>query len=82
MVTIFDNSVKIPVKEYKSLKENGGKVAIFNFDSSELVAEGDNGEDWTELELMCEELRENGNYRIVIVPPNVPQIHLYKRVIE
>ena len=73
MITKFDNSVQIPVKEYKSLKENEGKVAIFNFDSSELIAEGDNGEDWLELELMCEELRENGNYRIVIVPEDENQ---------
>ena len=73
---------KSPVKEYKSLKENEGKVAIFNFDSSELIAEGDNGEDWLELELMCEELRENGNYRIVIVPEDAPRINLYKRIIE
>ncbi len=82
MITKFDNSVQIPVKEYKSLKENEGKVAIFNFDSSELIAEGDNGEDWLELELMCEELRENGNYRIVIVPEDAPRINLYKRIIE
>ncbi len=81
MIRRYDRGMIIPVKKYKSIKENEGKVAIFNFDKAELVAEGESGEDWFELEMLCEELRKNGNYRIVIVPRKMPQIKLFRRVL-
>ena len=59
MIKRFDEKIIIPVKEYKSAKENQGKVAIFDFDKSELIAEGQSGADWYELEMLCEELRNN-----------------------
>lgn len=80
MVRHFDNRISIPVKDYKSSIENQGKVAIFDFDKSELVAEGDNGSDWLELQTLCEQLRQNGNYKIVIVPHQSPSIKLFRKV--
>ena len=80
MIRRFAKRVIVPVKEYKSANENQGKVAIFDFDNSELIAEGESGSDWYELEILCEELRNNGNYKIVIVPPKSPEIKLFRRV--
>ena len=82
MIKRFDKRIKIPVNTYKSSSDNEGKVAVFDFDNSELVAEGDNGSDWFELEMMCEELRNNGNYKIVIVPKREPSIKLFRRVVR
>ena len=79
MVKQFSEGIRIPVQEYKSSDENQGKVAIFDFDKSELIAEGENGSDWFELEMLCEELRSKGNYRIVIVPQQMPDINLFRR---
>lgn len=82
MVKKFSEGIKIPVQEYKSSDENQGKVAIFDFDKSELIAEGENGSDWFELEMLCEELRSKGNYRIVIVPQQMPEIKLFRRIVS
>ena len=81
MVRQLEKRVRIPVSEYKSSGENQGKVAIFDFDNSELIAEGDDGSDWLELEMLCEELRNKGNYKIVIVPQKKPEIKLYRRIL-
>ncbi|MBQ7481785.1 MAG: hypothetical protein IJT80_07900 [Lachnospiraceae bacterium] len=81
MIKRFDERIVIPVKEYKSSTENQGKVAIFDFDKSELIAEGESGADWFELEMLCEELRDNGNYKIVIVPQKAPEIKLFRRAV-
>lgn len=75
----YDHGIKIPVKEYKNNSENEGKVAVFNFDTSEMVAEGDDGTDWYELEMLCEELRKNGNFKIVIVPELMPHLKYFRR---
>ncbi len=81
MIKKFDKRIKIPINTYKMSSDNEGKVAVFDFDNSELVAEGDSGLDWYELEMLCEELRNNGNYKIVIVPEKAPSIKLFRRVV-
>ena len=81
MVKKFDKNVSISIKDYKGKKENEGKVAVFNFETSMLVAEGDGATDWVELELLCEDLRKNGNYRVVIVPDSRPTIKDFRRII-
>ena len=81
MIKQFKKRIKIPVNTYKLSSENEGKVAVFDFDNSELVAEGDSASDWFELEMLCEELRNNGNYKIVIVPRKEPSIKLFNRVV-
>ena len=58
----------ITVDEYYHNPENEGKIGIISLDSLELVAEGDCDSDWVEMELLYEGLREEGNYRMVIVP--------------
>ena len=82
MIKRFDERIKIPISDYKSSIENQGKVAIFDFDKSELIAEGENGTDWFELEMLCEELRNSGNYRIVIVPQQTPEIKVFRRIVS
>ncbi len=81
MIKKFDKRIKIPINTYKMSSDNEGKVAVFDFDNSELVAEGDSGLDWYELEMLCEELRNNGNYKIVIVPEKAPSIKPFRRVV-
>lgn len=81
MVKQFERGIKIPLKEYKSNRINQGKIAVFNFDTSELIAEGNDGTDWYELEMLCEKLRTDGNYRIVIVPQLAPTIKPFRRVL-
>ena len=80
MVKRFQNGIKVPVKEYKNNSDNQGKVALFNFDTSEMIAEGDNGGDWYELEILCEEMRKSGNYKIVIVPDLMPNLRHFRRI--
>lgn len=81
MVKRFDRKIPVSVSDYKSQTENAGKVAVFDFDDSTLIAEGDGQSDWLELELLCEELRKNGNVRIVIVPEAKPSIKMFRRVL-
>lgn len=81
MIKRYDEGYTTGIKDYKSAVENQGKVAIFDFDHSRLIAEGDDGTDWLELEMLCEQLRENGNYKIVIVPEKQPSINLFRRVL-
>ncbi len=81
MVKKIEN-VTIKPRDYKLKKENEGKVALFNFDTSMLVAEGDGESDWLELQLMCEDYRKNGNYKIVIVPHSKPSIKMFRKVME
>ena len=81
MVKKLENREKASVKEYKADQNNQGKVAIFDFEKGELVAEGDSGADWLELELLCERMREEGDYRIVIVPEASPSIKMFRRVL-
>ena len=40
MIKHYSEGIRISVQKYKSSNENQGKVAIFDFDNSELVAEG------------------------------------------
>ena len=80
MVRRFEEKKKISIADYKSNQKNAGKVAIFDFAHSFLVAEGDRGSDWMELELLCEELRKNGDFRIVIVPEAQPTVKVFRRV--
>lgn len=82
MIKKYDEGIVIPVREYKSANDNQGKVAIFNFDKSELIAEGESGADWLELEMLCEELRKKGNFKIVIVPQKQPEIKLFRRIMN
>lgn len=82
MIKHYSEGIRISVQKYKSSNENRGKVAIFDFDNSELVAEGENGLDWFELEILCEELRTNGNYRIVIVPKQMPEVKIFRRMVS
>ena len=77
MVTKFDNAVKVSYDDYMNQEGNAGKVAVYNFDNMTLVAEGE-GEDWLDLELLCEDLRANGKYRIIIVPPKEPYLSPYR----
>lgn len=81
MVRNYEN-IRIPILEYKEKTENEGKVALFNFENSSLIADGDSDTDWLELELMCERLRVNGDYRIVIVPTKKPTIKLFGSIMS
>ena len=81
MVRRFEKGIPTLVKDYKEAFENEGKVAIFDFDRSELIAEGDDGADWLDLEMLYEEIKDAGNYRMVIVPEQMRTINLFRRVI-
>lgn len=74
MVRTFEQPVNVLIDAYVNDTKNKGKVALFEIDKSLLCAEGDGNTDWVELEMMREEKRVSGNFRIVIVPSDIIQI--------
>lgn len=81
MITRYDHGINVSIRDYKADQKNKGKVAVFDFPDSRLIAEGQSGDDWMELEKLCEELRKNGDYRIVIVPEKAPTIKAFRRIL-
>ena len=68
--------ITISPLEYCSLPDNAGKVALFNLDEKYLVADGEDT-DWVKIELLYEDLRESGNYDLVLVPHSNKEVQSF-----
>ncbi len=79
MITKYKEPKRIAVKNYVDNDENSGKVAVFDMTIPGIVAEGE-GTDWYELELMYENLRESGDYELVIVHRYQPTVTRFESV--
>ena len=59
---------------------NAGKVAVFDLAIQAIVAEGE-CTDWVELQLMYEELRDHGEYELIIVRRLEPVVTRFERML-
>lgn len=67
-------NIKTSIKDYKSKKENSGKVALYDTINECVFLEGDDL-DWEELQEKMEEMNKTEDiYYLIIVPHSEPMI--------